>query len=306
MKKIMKIAAILILALMALIVTLLKDETENKNQINIYFYDQLNKTLVPESKVIHAKIKEDKIKEVLSILETDTQTQGLVSPFKNVKIKDVQIMEDGQINIKFEKQYEQLTNVEKISLKSAIVMSLSQIEDVRNIQFKVPEEILDTDELKYRLYNKSNIVVNPKITPEDMKMREIVLYFADEQYKNLEKEKRIVYVNPNNLIENYIMESLIEGSKTYNKLVPVETKVLDIKIEGNVCYIDLSADFMQKQPKDEIIQMLSVYSIVNSITEDKNIHEVQFLIDGKRVLGFSESLDLRNTFIRNESLIKHE
>jgi len=52
--------------------------------------------------------------------------------------------------------------------------------------------------------------------------------------------------------------------------------------------------------------VLTIYSIVNSLTEINSVKKVQFLIDGEKISDCKGHLDFSKPFERNEALILDE
>ena len=52
-------------------------------------------------------------------------------------------------------------------------------------------------------------------------------------------------------------------------------------IKDGVATVNLTKDFVDKHPGGKDAERLTLYSIVNSLTEVKDIQKVKFLINGK-------------------------
>lgn len=81
-----------------------------------------------------------------------------------------------------------------------------------------------------------------------------------------------------------IIEELIKGpnSSDYIATIPNETKINSIRQEGNKVILDLSNDYSQGVENSEE-ELAKIYSIVNSLTEIKEIEEVEIDVDGKNI-----------------------
>ena len=78
--------------------------------------------------------------------------------------------------------------------------------------------------------------------------------------------------------------------------------LLSVTISDNKCYVDFKNGFLSKNSGSTEHKLLTIYSIVNSLTELDSVGRVQFLIDGKRVDAFGD-IKLNGLFERNEELI---
>lgn len=85
-----------------------------------------------------------------------------------------------------------------------------------------------------------------------------------------------------------IVEELIKGSNNsdYISPIPKDTKINSIKHEGNKVILNLSSNYSQSGENGEE-QLGKTYSIVNSLTEVKEIEEVEIQIDGEKIASKS-------------------
>lgn len=133
-----------------------------------------------------------------------------------------------------------------------------------------------------------------EISDEQMRQTKIILYFANNETGELETEIKVV--DANTLIKNpekQIMELLIKGPQSSNlkKLIPDGTILHDIKIENSCAIINVSNDFLNYQNEEEKLKIIN--SIVNTLTNLKEIESVKFLINGE------ENEQLNETYVKN-------
>ena len=134
-----------------------------------------------------------------------------------------------------------------------------------------------------------------EISDEQMRQTKIILYFANNETGELETEIKVV--DANTLIKNpekQIMELLIKGPQSSNlkKLIPDGTILHDIKIENSCAIINVSNEFLNYQNDEEKYNIIN--SIVNSLTNLKEINSVKFLINGE------ENENLSETYMKNK------
>ena len=133
-----------------------------------------------------------------------------------------------------------------------------------------------------------------EISDEQMRQTKIILYFANNETGELETEIKVV--DANTLIKNpekQIMELLIKGPQSSNlkKLIPDGTILHDIKIENSCAIINVSNEFLNYQNEEEKLKIIN--SIVNTLTNLKEIESVKFLINGE------ENEQLNETYVKN-------
>lgn len=135
------------------------------------------------------------------------------------------------------------------------------------------------------------------------------LYFVNEQGK-LSPETR--YINNTDVekgteyLATVLVKELISGpakGSLFQAAVPKETKVhSDVKIKDGVATVDLSKEFIEKHQGGKKNEQLTLYSIVNTLTELKDVKSVQFRIDGKVRKEFKGSYQLDMAFPRSAYL----
>ena len=142
----------------------------------------------------------------------------------------------------------------------------------------------------------------------------IRLYFANEDNSKLKLEIRYIPLSEakksvNNLASTIVKE-LINGPKTSAALkatIPVGTVLRSpVSIEAGVATVDFTKEFIDKHPGGKAAERMTIYSIVNSLTELKEIQKVKFLIDGKSQKEFKGSFQFSAPFPRTASLISKE
>ena len=133
-----------------------------------------------------------------------------------------------------------------------------------------------------------------EISEEQMRQTKVILYFANSETGELENEIKIV--DANLLIkEPYkeIMNMLIKGPQSSNlkKLIPEGTALHDIKVEKSCAIINVSNEFLNYETDENRLKIIN--SIVNTLTNLKEINSVKFLINGE------ENENLKEIYLKN-------
>ncbi len=142
------------------------------------------------------------------------------------------------------------------------------------------------------------------------------LYFANEDNTKLKLEIRYIPVSEakksvNNLAGK-IVEELIKGPSEGSALkstIPKEAKLaspVKINAESSTATVDFNKEFISKHPGGKDAERITIYSIVNSLTELKEIEKVKFTIDGKAQKEFKGNFRFDSAFPRTASLISKE
>ena len=141
----------------------------------------------------------------------------------------------------------------------------------------------------------------------------ISLYFANEEGTKLKLEVRYIPTSelkkPANEIASLIVNELINGPSTGSGLkptIPAEAKLRSIKIKDDVATVDFSKEFKEKHPGGKAAEQMTIYPIVNSLTELKEISQIKFKIEGKTSKEFKGAYKFDNPFPRSTSIISRE
>lgn len=117
----------------------------------------------------------------------------------------------------------------------------------------------------------------------------VKLYFINEQGNKLAPETRYIsnteVSKGTDSFATAIVKELITGPAKGSLLqatIPQGTKVhSNVTIKDGIATVDLSKEFIDKHPGGKKKEQLTLYSIVNSLTELSDIKSVQFKIEGK-------------------------
>ena len=130
-----------------------------------------------------------------------------------------------------------------------------------------------------------------EITDEQLRQTVITLYFLNLDTGTIMPEAR--KIDAKELIKEpykVLIELLINGPKSEKmaKLIPDGTKLNKIEIKNDCIYIDFSNEFINEQKLGKEQEELIIKSIVNTVTELKEINSVVILIDGKENQEFPD------------------
>ena len=153
------------------------------------------------------------------------------------------------------------------------------------------------------ILNKEDIVFETELEIEEKKY--IKLYFSDLNSEHLIAEAREITVSPKETMEMRIIKELLKGPVNPNlmKTIPSETKILSVETKEGICFVNFSQEFRTRHTGGSAGEMMTVYSIVNSLTEIDGVEKVQFLIEGQKKDVFIH-LIFNEPFSRDQELIQ--
>lgn len=134
--------------------------------------------------------------------------------------------------------------------------------------------------------------LEPEEVEEEVKEKEVNIYYTLEDYvvtgdESLEKlipETRNIVYTDTTLEEAVMKETLTQptGDGLVN-LIPSSVKLIDVKVEEDIVYINFAKEGMSGGSLEEI---LTIDQIVTTMLDLETVSKVQFLLDGE----VSESL----------------
>lgn len=128
----------------------------------------------------------------------------------------------------------------------------------------------------------------------------VKIYFVDsEMFRLLPIRVFISDSTPQKKAERVVNE-LIAGRDDNPKIrrtIPNIKNCIKVKVKGSTAYVNLTKEIKEAHPDGRDSELLTIYSIVNSLTEIEGISTVRFTIDGKIQKDFMGHIDMRETFI---------
>lgn len=202
----------------------------------------------------------------------------------NIKINELKMTEDDPytLNIDFAQSYSQLPSAAETMCRCAVVKTLVQIPGIDRVSYTIEKiPFMNSDGLVIGAMNADTFLNSPE---EAFGFQsEMTLYYASSDGKKLVEILQEVVTEDNMLPEQAALEMLLvapEDGETISPL-PKKLKIQRVQILNNVCYVDLSSDFMKESSlsSDEVM----IYSMVNSIIGLGRAASVEFTINGEKV-----------------------
>jgi spore germination protein GerM len=134
------------------------------------------------------------------------------------------------------------------------------------------------------------------------------LYFSDRDNHFLMAEERILKsAQDAEFLGRSILEALIRGPQQgLARTIPAETVVRAVYLtpEG-ICYVDLAPGVAENHPGGIKSELLSIYSIVNSLVLNvTEIEAVKILINGDESMTLAGHVDLQSPIRANMLLVR--
>ena len=134
------------------------------------------------------------------------------------------------------------------------------------------------------------------------------LYFSDQENQFLIAEERSLK-HPENpaFFAKSIVEALIKGpQRGLVRTIPENTKIRAIYVtQEGICYVDLTSEIADQHPGGIKSELLTVYSIVNSVVLNvPEVESVKIIINGSESTTLAGHIDLQVPVKANMLLIR--
>lgn len=296
---------ILLLAIPLLMAGCRKQQQVDESGYQIWYINQDETCLKYENKELQSKNEEGLLREMMEVMR-ETPTDDELKPVipEDVTLLDFDF-EHNQLYLDFSPEYKKMPKVYEVLCRAAIVRTLGQIDGVEYVDFQVNgEPLTDLEGKEIGLMNEDQFIENAGEEINAYKTADLTLYFSNKAGDKLVEQRVAMEYNSNISLEKLIVEQLIAGPPFEGAYptIPSETKLLNISIKDNICYVNLDEGFLGTGYN--VIESIPVYSIVNSLIENTDAQKVQISINGETNRMFRESINFDTIFEKNEGLIE--
>jgi germination protein M len=208
-------------------------------------------------------------------------------------------LEDMVLYLYFDNNYVMMNATREILCRSSLVRTLTQIKGVDYVVVYTAEQpLMDSSGSPVGPMANADFIDNISNVNSYEKM-ELPLYFSDDTGEKLVKETRDVVHIVSTSLEKLVIEQLIAGPGRpgMNPTLPKDTKLLNVSVNENICYINFDSAFLNNALG--VKEYIPIYSIVNSLAAASSINKVQITVNGSQEVMFRDSISLNQLFERN-------
>lgn len=281
---------------------------EKTEQFKIFLKNAGENSLNTEIRTMEVKGKvtdEDRAKFVISqIIVGPKKEQNAAVISNKAKLLSL-VMKNKVATVNMSEEFLEKKGVEALLLRVSVVNSLCEIDGIEGVVLQVNGKPLVSDATgkEFGVLSAEDITFDPNsMKPEKT---DIVLYFPDENSEGLVRETREVEIQNALSLEKTVISELMKGpgKKELLRAMPEETKLLNIETKDDVCFVNFSTEFVSKTSAGSLQTTMTLYAVVNSLCELKNVKSVQILVNGENGVEFGNYV-LDIPYEKNESVIK--
>ena len=300
-----KMRIFLLLAMAVFLLSGCREKQVSEEGTVIYYLNKDETAIVPVGYELHGDGPEVNIEEILAKLEETPENLGLRRTIpENVKILDY-TMDRKQLYLDFSSEYLQIDKATEVLIRAALVKTMVQVEEISFVGITVAGEPLkDSKGKNIGLMNENTFLDNMGSEESATRISTLTLYFANKKGEKLKTQSTVVEYNANVAVEKVIVEQLIAGPTEADVFatIPKDTKIVSVTTKDNVCYVNLDTGFTSQGY--DVLGTVTIYSIVNSLTELPGISSVQILVNGETSITYKDNISLETIFQRNPEMIE--
>lgn len=238
--------------------------------------------------------------EILELYFRGPVSEGLRSPFPADLAVDYVSLSDGVLTLAFNDAYASLSGVQLTLANACLVYTLVQFEGIESVCLQTTGSML-SGQLSVPLEAEDFLLLDDSAINDQTTVK---LYFSDENGRYLVEETRSRFFTSESDIPAYVLQQLLAGPQGDHALaaLPEGTSLLGVQVEGGLCTVNFSEEFLLNRPQSYEQARMAVFSVVNSLTELPEIESVRILCAGESVeRGYF--LDLTKALYRDEAVL---
>ena len=282
-----------------------ESKKEETSGMSVYYINKMGNELTTEEYRVKSDNVNTQISDLLDVLSKDGEGKNNNAAVPEEVIVNGFKLENGIITVDFNSAYNQMENQREVLCRAAVVLTLIQINAVDAIAFTVEDKPYEKiPGTKLGPMDASSFVSMLRGGDDQFAKADFLLYFGNEDGTKLKKYELKEANYGNKTKEQFIVEKLISGPKKdgYTATLNKNIKLRSVSSSNNICYVDFDKSFLTEH--SGTLDEVTIYSIVNSLCELNDIHEVQITVNKESDNIYHKKISLSEPLIRNLDLVE--
>ena len=280
------------------------EQTDKANVYSVYYLSNSETKVETHEYELQSETSAEQVNEMLLVLQTNPSRLQYKAPlamgFQLIDYK----LEAGKVTLNVNEEYKKLTPTQEVLVRASLVKTLTQLPGINFVSITVNGKLLtDAEGKSIGWMNRDQFLENEGSAFNTFETVTLKLYFADENGTGLMETARTKEYSSNVSMEKLIVEELIKGpnGEGIYPTINGQTKVASVTVQDGTCYVNLDETFLTQVPN--VTAEVTIYSIVNSLVELKNVNKVQISINGDTNIIYRDKFNLADYYERNLDLI---
>lgn len=223
-----------------------------------------------------------------ALLDGPPEGSHLVSPFPEGTNLQQYKQEGKRLTVDLSWVYGDLAGIELTLADYCITLTLTQLDGVEEVCITA-----NGNQLPYRerqVFTAQDVMFTG--AEEEPVEVTAALHFRRKDSQELGFEFRVFRLTESDSVAHVVLEALLSGPQDegLERVLPTDLKVLSVRQEGKVCYVDLSGALLRDVPAEEWEQRLVIDSLVNTLCSLESIQQVQLLVEGENLEWYGDIL----------------
>ncbi len=284
-------------------------EDKEGTEYFVYYLNGEGNQLVRESVYLRATAAEDVLEGLVQAL--DRNPDNVL--YKKAKTDAIKLpdytLSDKSLTLDFDASYLQLTGVNEVLCRAAIVKTLCQANGVDYVEFVVDDKELEKDGQLVGWMTESDFIDNEAGESFYRQTLNLSMFFSNKKGNRLVEAPIAIMYDGTSPLEQTVLQQLIMGPESIANInhddvmptLPKNAKLNQVSVKDRVAYVDVGEDVFVSS--SDVNSEVVLYSIVNTLVELPTIDKVQFLIDGDTAVKVGD-VNLDVPLERNLDIIK--
>lgn len=216
---------------------------------------------------------------IMELLLGGCKVSGFTSPVPTGTTVRSCTVTGGTVSVDLSGEYDRLTGIDRTIADYCITLSLLQLTGIYAVRLTVMGD--PPAGRRDAVYTSAQVLLT---SPEDIvRTVEVTLYFPDEADNLVAEERRLtVYEGetPAEAVVKALAERPMDSYSGLKPLLPKNFTALGANVDGNTCYLNLSANCAELMPESTVQQRMVLRGIVNSLCSLEEVEQVQILLNG--------------------------
>ena len=221
---------------------------------------------------------QEQAEEILRLLMGGYTEGGFRHPVPaNARLQSCTVT-GSTVVVDFSAAYGLLSGMDLSMADYCVALSLLQVPGIYTVRITVSGRDLAYRDKNY--FRADDVLVT---SPEDV-VRNMAVQLHFPNGPLLIPEERILTVYEGQSPTGAVMDALLTGpvSETLQPLLPEGFAVLSVRVEGNVCYLNLPQSSVDLLNGEGVSLRLVVQGVVRSLCSIRDVRQVQILVEGER------------------------
>lgn len=244
-------------------------------------------------------------RELLDNLSKVSTEQEQKAPLNDIGVEILSLRE-GVIQLDFGNEYHTLEKIKELLVRAAVVKTLCQMDEIDAVEmFVKAQPLTDQNNQEIGLQRAEDYVDYFANEQDNLLTEDFTLFFANEEGTSLIKEIHRVHFDSTLSKEQAVIFALQDepNSPDAKPALSPNFSVSNMTTSDNICYVDIDSSMFETE--EDILQMVSVYAIVNSLCLLKDVRAVQINVTVNDAAGNAEASSLTGLYEMNNDLVQN-